>query len=376
MFRRFLVAIFVLLHTAAALPPANILRRSASPPTHYYALGDSYASGIAAGNYIDSKINSPDWKCSRFDHAYGKLLDGMLDGQKSRDFHFLACSGNTCQDVQKTQKPSDNADLVTLTVGGNDVGFSDIVEACVYQFAGILTSNCDTALTQTQNNIAGPLWNSLWNTIESIVTTVGKSNKNFKLFVTNYPQFWNQDADQCDSISFSYWLGPSSSDKMTKDKRTKMNNLSKQMNAVILSVVENWNNPQSSHYDTRVHYVDIDSAFEGHRFCENEYQEPWWNDEPNGRPDQWIFQLFTEESLRSARVGAQGDGLYYVQEMQKAQKNDPSLTPPSNYAPYLVKPGDNLSGGLPLSISKIFHPTSNGQQAIANAIQYSYNALG
>jgi hypothetical protein len=62
--------------------------------------------------------------------------------------------------------------------------------------------------------------------------------------------------------------------------------------------------------------------------------------------------------------------------MQKAQENNSSLTPPSNYAPYLVKPGDNLSSGLPLSISKIFHPTSNGQQAIANAIQNAFNAAG
>ncbi|KAN0070673.1 SGNH hydrolase-type esterase domain containing protein [Elaphomyces granulatus] len=376
MFRRFLVAIFVLLHTAAALPPANILRRSPSPPTNYYALGDSYASGIAAGNYIDSKVNSPDWLCSRFDHAYGKLLNGMLDGEKSRSFNFLACSGDTCQKVQQTQKPSAKADLVTLTVGGNDVGFSDVIEACVYQFGSILAQSCDSALTQTQNNIAGPLWNSLWNTIQSIMTTVGKSNKNFKLFVTTYPQFWNQDTDQCDSTSFSYWSGPTGSDKMTKAKRTSMNNLSIQMKGVIQSVIANWNDPKNSNYDARVHYVDIDSAFQGHRFCENEYQEPWWNDEPNGRPDQWIFQLFTDESLRSARVGAQGNGLYYVQQMQKAQENNPSLTPPSNYAPYLVKPGDNLSSGLPLSISKIFHPTSNGQQAIANAIQNAFNAAG
>ena len=360
---RSLVTIFVLLHTAVALPPANISRRSPPAPTLYYALGDSYASGIAAGNYINSRLGSADWKCSRFDHAYGKLLDGML---KSHDFTFLACSGNTCEDVQKTQKPSDKADLVTLTVGGNDVGFSGIVNACVYQFGGVASPSCDSALAATQSSIAGSLWNSLWNTIYSIVTTVGKSNKNFKLFVTNYPKFWNDATDQCDTTSFSYWPGPSGSDKMTKDKRTQMNNLSDQMNAVILSVVENWNNPQSAHYDARVHYVDIDSAFEGHRFCENEYQEPWWDDEPNGRPDQWIFQLFTEESLRSVQASATGNGLYYVQQMQNAQKSDSSLTPPSNYAPYLVKPGENISGGLPLSISKIFHPTSNDKWAASD----------
>ena len=362
MFRRFSVAIFVLLHTAAALPPSNILRRATPAPTLYYALGDSYASGIAAGNYINSNLGSADWICSRFDHAYGKLLEGMLQSQA---FTFLACSGNTCEDVQKSQKPSNKADLVTLTVGGNNVGFSAVVESCVYQFGGVTAASCDSAVAKTQAAIAGDLWNSLWNTINSIVTTVG-SNPNFKLFVTNYPKFWNQDTDQCDTVSFSYWPGYSGSDKMTKAKRTQMNNLSNQMNAVILSVVQNWNR------DSRIHYVDIDSAFEGHRFCENEYQEPWYNDEPNGRPDQWIFQLYTVDSLRSARASAQGNGLDYVKAMQGAQKNDGSLTPPAYYEPYLVKPGDDISGGLPLSISKIFHPTSTGQQAIANAIQSVY----
>jgi hypothetical protein len=37
----------------------------------------------------------------------------MLDGEDSREFHHLACSGKKCEDVQQTQLPSANADLVT-----------------------------------------------------------------------------------------------------------------------------------------------------------------------------------------------------------------------------------------------------------------------
>jgi hypothetical protein len=71
----------------------------------------------------------------------------------------------------------------------------------------------------------------------------------------------------------------------------------------------------------------------------------------------------------------QGDVLYYAQQMQMAQQEDPSLTSSSYHAPFLVNPNDDFSGGLPLLISKVFHPISNGQQAIANAIQQLYNAL-
>ncbi|KAF2111060.1 SGNH hydrolase-type esterase domain-containing protein [Lophiotrema nucula] len=330
-------------HVSAAptqsLQPKRLLTRA--EPKVYMALGDSYASGIAAGDYVNQDKTSDDWRCSRFTNAYPRLLNGMLPDNQGRTLGHFACSGATCEDVTNNQHfTTDNeVDLITLTAGGNNVGFSNIIDRCVYGFSDIVP------------------WAA-----------------------TYYPKFWNAATDQCDSATFNVWEPQNTDDfKMTKDLRTRMNNLSDKMNAVILSVVQNWN----SNNENRVHYVDIDSYFEGHRFCEDEYNEPWpyINNEPNGRPDQWIYQLGTplgslQNTDTSAAVGT--DELVYAQRFQEALKSG-NGTLISAYAPLgdLIDPNADFttSGGLPLALSKLFHPTSNGQQAIANAISDSIDQL-
>ena len=157
-----------------------------------------------------------------------------------------------------------------------------------------------------------------------------------------------------------------------------MNDLSNKMNAIILDVVQNFNNNN----EKRVHYVDIDAVFEGHRFCENEYNEPWAyiNNEPNGRPNQWIYQLGTplgnlKDSDTSSFVGT--DETVYAQSFQAGLKANGG-TLKDEYAPLsdLVGADDDFtSGGLPLALSKLFHPTSNGHEAIAKAISDSIDQL-
>ena len=61
------------------------------------AIGDSYSSGIGAGNRID-------WSCSRYDlaHPYLVSTDERLAG---KPFQFLSCSGATSVDVLRGQIP-------------------------------------------------------------------------------------------------------------------------------------------------------------------------------------------------------------------------------------------------------------------------------
>ena len=102
-----------LLTSAGPVHP-NIVARAA--PAKYFAQGDSYGSGIAAGTYVNLEIGSMDWFCSRFTQAYGRQLNGLLGG--SADFQHQACSGQNALQVQTTQEIDSDADLVTLTVGG------------------------------------------------------------------------------------------------------------------------------------------------------------------------------------------------------------------------------------------------------------------
>ncbi|MDW4574341.1 SGNH/GDSL hydrolase family protein [Microbacterium sp. M3] len=87
----------------------------------YAAVGDSFAAGVGAGSYLDTS-------CYRSSKSYPKLLDADADKLLST---FVACSGaNTAAVVAQTGAVPAGAALVTVTVGGNDVGFADVMQNC------------------------------------------------------------------------------------------------------------------------------------------------------------------------------------------------------------------------------------------------------
>lgn len=78
-----------------------------------------------------------------------------MDGVDSRNFTQVSCSGYTTKAVTDLRQPQVDADvdMMTLTVGGNNVGFGDIVNACVYRFAASASGDCDQALASAENKI-------------------------------------------------------------------------------------------------------------------------------------------------------------------------------------------------------------------------------
>jgi len=104
----------------------------------YVAMGDSYSSGEGTGDYLKGTDVSAD-RCHRSLHAYGPLLDDSLG---LGTLKFVACSGAVTEDffyrnhsnvTEKAQNASLNSSTsdVTLTIGGNDVGFAGVLTACV-----------------------------------------------------------------------------------------------------------------------------------------------------------------------------------------------------------------------------------------------------
>jgi len=120
--------------------------------THVAIMGDSYSSGEGAGTYDDANNRASSvYACHRSANAYGRMLFSSSDnapfGKASQRVSMLACSGavtahlNMYQHIYGTtpQLTQLNAltegesppDLVLLTLGGNDAGFSDFVSGCV-----------------------------------------------------------------------------------------------------------------------------------------------------------------------------------------------------------------------------------------------------
>ncbi|MEV4614773.1 SGNH/GDSL hydrolase family protein [Kitasatospora sp. NPDC049258] len=118
---------------------------AAAPQDTYAALGDSYAAGVAAGAYDPASGD-----CRRSARAYPAL---WAAGQHPAAFVHAACNGATTEDVRRDQLPLVPADatLVTLTIGGNDLGFADGVVACLQPFS--TDGRCDRALDETERRL-------------------------------------------------------------------------------------------------------------------------------------------------------------------------------------------------------------------------------
>lgn len=97
--------------------------------TRYVALGDSYAAGIGAGSYY-----AESGSCRRSWKAYWALLEPRLrSGVISQLSDFEACSGDTTSDLLRKLGPLNrDTSLVTVSIGGNDMHFADVVRGCVY----------------------------------------------------------------------------------------------------------------------------------------------------------------------------------------------------------------------------------------------------
>ena len=99
----------------------------------YVALGDSYAAGPL--------VPAPEgpWGCLRSSNNYPKLVAARLD----LELRDATCSGAQTDDMEESQGVSpepnppqfDRLDrkvrVVTLQIGGNDIGFGGIAETCV-----------------------------------------------------------------------------------------------------------------------------------------------------------------------------------------------------------------------------------------------------
>jgi len=119
----------------AAIAMAALFAASAQAAPRFTALGDSYA----AGPLIPLPLTP--FGCLKSSNNYGQIAQRTLRFAEYRD---ASCSGAETEDMTAVQDVSPNPDpapqlnalsaenaLVTVTIGGNDIGFSSIAEDCV-----------------------------------------------------------------------------------------------------------------------------------------------------------------------------------------------------------------------------------------------------
>jgi lysophospholipase L1-like esterase len=154
--------------------------QAAAPP--YVALGDSYSSGTGTRSYINDGTS-----CQRSTYAYPSLLAA----QKGYALNFRACSGAKIPDVTNNQLSalSSATRYVTISVGGNDAGFADVLTECATPWwAGDCNGAIDDARAFINNTLPGRL--------STLYSSIRSKAPNARVVVVGYPRiFMGEDCN-------------------------------------------------------------------------------------------------------------------------------------------------------------------------------------
>ncbi|WP_183094666.1 SGNH/GDSL hydrolase family protein [Nocardioides stalactiti] len=178
---RLRLLLLALVPVAAVLVPLSAAPAEAATPS-YVALGDSYASGVGTRSYT-----SESGSCQRSTYAYPALVAQ----QKGYALTFKACSGATVTTVTNSQLSAvvSTTKYVTISVGGNDAGFSGVVTECAQP--GWM-SNCDGAINTAQSYIN----NTLPGRLSTLYASIKSRAPGAVVVVTGYPRlFMGEDCN-------------------------------------------------------------------------------------------------------------------------------------------------------------------------------------
>jgi lysophospholipase L1-like esterase len=250
------LATVVLAFAGLATAPAQAAKPPV-PPLAYVALGDSYAAGQGAEPYLDSCLRSPS--------SYPALADAS---RWVRLVQNAACSGASGDDVVADQlkRLSPDTDVVTLTVGGNNLDLPALVLACSTSELA-----CATALAQRQalltQALFDPASSPLVADLAATIDAIQAKAPNATIYVTGYPLLFD----------------PAFPDPALA---LAVNSLTVMLNMVIENVAE----------AKGATYVDVTGAFATHGIGSG---DPWFNFDPLNPLD--------DESLHPNAAGYRGD---------------------------------------------------------------------
>ena len=160
----------------ALVGPLFIAASAQTAAPSYVALGDSYSSGTGTRSYISDGTS-----CQRSAYAYPSLIAAA----RGYSINFRACSGAKTGDVTNTQLGalSSATSYVTISVGGNDAGFADVLTECATPWWG---GDCNTAIDQARAFIN----NTLPGRLSTLYSSIRVKAPNAKVVVVGYPRIF------------------------------------------------------------------------------------------------------------------------------------------------------------------------------------------
>ncbi len=240
---------------------------------NYLGMGDSFSSGegdMQGLTYYEPGTNETQNKCHLSQRSYPYLLRNALTIE---NFHSIACSGAVIRNVSGTLEndrqykdsplpmglgswtpgyqrqlgyftQGANPDFLTISVGGNDVGFADAITECVTSHYRIpIPNSCRYASDQTERgNVIKRIADQYFPLKKLYEEIVRTTNKRTRVYVVGYPQFIKGEGGSC-GLNVH----------LNDQERYFVSQSTSYMNRVIKAASE----------AAGVYYLDIENALEG-----------------------------------------------------------------------------------------------------------------
>ncbi|NJC23372.1 lysophospholipase L1-like esterase [Arthrobacter pigmenti] len=269
---------------AGALLASGLVAGSAVAPASagerdtidYVAFGDSYAAGFGAGSYIDA--------CGQSALGYPGLLDERRRIELDAN---LACSGATALgDVPlqigaavQSGVLNRKTDLVTISAGGNDVGFLTVIGAC----ASPAPADCENAVAAATSYAQTSLAANLPSVYAGIKANAGKA----QIIVTGYPHLFSPEFGNAVPVAFGTFQGV-----LTSEAQQEFNDGTDALNKVIRKAAK----------AAGVKYVDLTKRFDGHGL---------------GSPKPWFTAGTAPDGLHPNAEGYEDGYLHEIKDVIK-----------------------------------------------------------
>lgn len=248
--------------------PRSAIFAAAALRQNYVALGDSFSSGEGNPPFIAPSDTDG---CHRSAVAY----PGLLAAQMGYNFRaFVACSGAATADIEAgmNTEPSQlnsidaSTDIVTLTAGGDDVGFKAFATACVNPY-----TSCDTT-SSAYVTVMGNISSYLQAHLETLYTAIHTAAPNASIYVLGYPHI---AAISDDGIAYCPYL--------TDGEITAATNVTDAVNTAILAAIADVQTTGGA-----FHFVDTAPAFDGHTVCASDsyFNNVSWPENYSFHPNQ------------------------------------------------------------------------------------------
>ncbi|MFD0776160.1 SGNH/GDSL hydrolase family protein [Streptomonospora algeriensis] len=226
---------------------------------NYVALGDSYSSGEGAGDYIEGTAD--DGGCRRSANAYPERVADSFDfaGQLG----FYACSRQRGASMLESLEEADSqiaqtkphTSVVTLGIGGNDLGFTSVLRACMVRVPLMEATACRDQEEDVTSRMDG-----FESTLEDIIREIRDRAPDARILVVGYPRIFPADPS-----SMYYTLAPNDQEWLNETLQDFNTRIRRNVAESDAEIVE-------ERQTGSVEYVGMSTAFESHEVGTD---EPW-----------------------------------------------------------------------------------------------------